>query len=136
MSDEQMDEWLERPVDAEVHRYRKLSEVSSSWLDGLTDEEDLKIHVIKEQPDEEDYAALWQRPRASSIYPEDWTTVEETASEDDTTPTENAPATESKLLSLPDDLLQNIAFHVQPENARPFRLSCMKLYDLVQETAP
>jgi hypothetical protein len=139
MSDEQIDDWLERPIDADVHRYRKLSEVSTSWLDDLSDDEDdLKIHVIKEQPDEED-AALCQSRRASSVYPEDWMRLKEAqnedpASEDDITPTGNASDRKSKLLSLPDELLQNIAFHVQPEHAQPFRLSCMRLYDLISES--
>jgi hypothetical protein len=38
---------------------------------------------------------------------------------------------QSKLLSLPNDVLQNIAFCVDPNDAKPFRLSCMKFYDLV-----
>ncbi|KAJ4371284.1 hypothetical protein N0V83_004501 [Neocucurbitaria cava] len=37
MSDEQMDEWLERPVDAEVHRYRKLSAGSPNLSMGSTE---------------------------------------------------------------------------------------------------
>jgi hypothetical protein len=137
MSDEQIDDWLERPIDADVHRYRKLSEVSTSWLDDFSDDEDdYKIHVIKEQPDEEDHAALCQSRRASSVYPEDWMRSkeahdEDSAPEDDVTPTGNASDRKSKLLSLPDGLLQNIAFHVQPEHSQPFRLSCMKLYDLI-----
>jgi hypothetical protein len=157
MSDEQMDDWLDRPMDAELHRHRKHS---ASWLDDSTDseEEDKKIHVIEEHPDEEDSAAeedsfvydhlqlpiSTHRQTWSTWYTTLDTPQQSDASDEDIAPdqcTVDAPVTtehaspaanrQSKLLSLPDDVLQNIAFCADPSDAKPFRLSCMKLHELI-----
>ncbi|KAF1831974.1 hypothetical protein BDW02DRAFT_504081 [Decorospora gaudefroyi] len=141
LSDEQMDDWLERPVDADLHRYQKRA--AASWLDDGTDSdsEEKKIHVIEEQPDKEDDATMdiWQR--ASILYRQRSVQKSETEHDSDdasqsdgelSTPKEDAPPSveDSKLLSLPDQVLNNIAFCMGPEDAKPFRLSCMRLYDL------
>jgi hypothetical protein len=145
MSDEQMDDWLDRPMDAEVHRYRK---VSASWLEGSTDsgEDEKKIHVIQEHPDEDDSAAREERQHISAMWRETWcmqdsregSLVGEQDSEDAPEATEapspkqnEARNTQSMLLSLPDELLRSIALHVPSENAKPSRLSCAKFSELV-----
>jgi hypothetical protein len=160
MSEEQMDDWLDQPVDAEWHRFRKHS---ASWLDDSTDseEDEKKIHVIVEHPEEEDSAAeedsfAYDSWKPASTHQQTWNTWYSTLethetndnSDEDIAPDqiiEHAPATskdasplqsaaknrDSKLLSLPDDVLQNIAFCVDPSDAKPFRLSCMKLYNVV-----
>ncbi|KAG9193781.1 hypothetical protein G6011_03816 [Alternaria panax] len=145
MSDEQMDDWLDRPMDAEVHRYRK---VSASWLEGSIEsaENEKKIHVIEEHPDEDDSAAREERQHISAMWRETWcmqdsregSFVEDQQSEvapeaaEDASPTKAKKSNnESKLLSLPDELLRSIALHVPQEHAQPFRLSCAKLNQLV-----
>jgi hypothetical protein len=160
MSEEQMDDWLDRPMNAELHRYRKNS---ASWLDDSTDseEDDKKIHVIEEHPEEEDSAAEedsfmydhLQLPAASNRQTwSTWYTAMDEGhsdnSDDDIAPDqiiEDAPTSpedvlseesvvmnrQPKLLSLPDDVLQNIAFCVDPNDAKPFRLSCLKLHELI-----
>jgi hypothetical protein len=145
MSDEQMDDWLDRPMDAEVHRYRK---VSASWLEGSTgsEEDEKKIHVIEEHPDEEDSVAREERQHIATMWRETWcmqgsregSFIEEQHSEvapeapEDASPKENRTRnTQSMLLSLPDELLRCIALHVPSEHAKPFRLSCAKFSELV-----
>jgi hypothetical protein len=160
MSEEQMDDWLDRPMDADMHRFRKHS---ASWLDDSTDfeEEDKRIHVIEEHPGEEDSATeedsfVYDSWKQASAHRQTWNTwystleaqghtdaLDEYIAPDqiveeevhltiEATPQETvATNRQSKLLSLPDDVLQNIAFCVDPNDAKPFRLSCMKFYDLV-----
>jgi hypothetical protein len=159
MSEEQMDDWLDRPMDAEWHRFRKHS---ASWLDDSTDSEEgeKKIHVIEEHPEEDSVAEedsfAYDSWKPASTYRQTWNTWYSTLethgnndnSDEDIAPDqvlEDAPATseevwpvqsaaksrDSKLLSLPENVLQNIAFCVDPSDAKPFRLSCMKLYDMV-----
>jgi hypothetical protein len=160
MSEEQMDDWLDRPMDAEMHRFRKHS---ASWLDDSTDseEDDKKIHVIVEHPEEEDSATeedsfVYDSWKQASTHRQTWNTwyttleaqghvdaldediapdqivEEEVHATIEAAPQETVAANrQSKLLSLPNDVLQNIAFCVDPNDAKPFRLSCMKFYDLV-----
>ncbi|CAI9629060.1 hypothetical protein GT037_001602 [Alternaria burnsii] len=145
MSDEQMDDWLDRPMDAEVHRYRK---VSASWLEGSneSEEDEKRIHVIQEHPDEDDSAAREERQHISAMWRETWcmqdsregSFIEDSHSEVAPEATEDVSAKQnegsniqSKLLSLPDEILRSVALHVPQEHAQPFRLSCMKLNQLV-----
>ncbi|KAF1940326.1 hypothetical protein EJ02DRAFT_456148 [Clathrospora elynae] len=137
MSDEDMDNWLERPMDAELHRFRKKSEASASWIDDATDaEEDIwTLQVIKEHELEEVSAALSEGQRLEEAHEErdtpDMSNGKTTTSCEVTSPKQHSTKVQnSKLLSLPDELLQNIAFHIDPVNVRPFRFSCMKLYDI------
>ncbi|KNG49832.1 hypothetical protein DDE82_006901 [Stemphylium lycopersici] len=126
MSDEEIDDWLEKPMDAEVHRFRALS--ASSLERPLSAEEaEPKIHVIAEHPDEDD--SEYKVP--SAMWRETWCWEPETDeydTEDSTNGIVSLPRqSESKLLALPHEVLQNIAFQAQAEQTRPFRLSCMKL---------
>ena len=72
MSDEEMDDWLDKPMDADVHRFRKLSAASLESLPSSSDESEIKIHVIQEQPDEEEIAAQGNRRQLSSMWRETW----------------------------------------------------------------
>ncbi|KAL1799531.1 hypothetical protein ACET3X_003568 [Alternaria dauci] len=145
MSDEQMDDWLDRPMDADVHRYRK---VSASWLEGsnVSEEDEKKIHVIPEHPDEDDNASREERQHISAMWRETWcmqdsregSFVDDQHSEvapeatEDASPKENEGSNlESKLLTLPDEILRTVALHVPQEHSQPFRLSCLKLNQLV-----
>ncbi|EUC34234.1 hypothetical protein COCCADRAFT_36091 [Bipolaris zeicola 26-R-13] len=71
MSDEEMDDWLDKPMDADVHRFRKLSAASLESLPS-SDGSEIKIHVIQEQPDEEEIAAQGNRRQLSSMWRETW----------------------------------------------------------------
>lgn len=71
MSDEDMDDWLDNPMDADVHRFRKLSASSLESL-AYSEEPEKKIHVIKEQPDEEESAARTDRRELSAMWRETW----------------------------------------------------------------
>jgi hypothetical protein len=71
MSDEEMDDWLDKPMDADVHRFRKLSASSLESL-ACPEEPEKKIHVIQEQPDEEESAARSDRQQLSSMWRETW----------------------------------------------------------------
>jgi hypothetical protein len=71
MSDEEMDDWLDNPMDADVHRFRKLSASSLESL-AISEQPEKKIHVIEEQPDEEDGEAQLDRRNLSSMWRETW----------------------------------------------------------------
>ncbi|USP81534.1 hypothetical protein yc1106_08808 [Curvularia clavata] len=71
MSDEEMDDWLDNPMDADVHRFRKLSASSLESL-ALSEQPEKKIHVIEEQPDEEEGATRLDNHKLSSMWRETW----------------------------------------------------------------
>jgi hypothetical protein len=137
MSDEQMDDWLDRPMDAEVHRYRK---ISASWLEESADseEDDNKIHVIQEEPDEEDSAAREERQHISALWRETWcmqdsrdgSFVGDESNEVAPEATEDA-SPEKHVTKSHNELQREIALHAPHEHAQPFRLSCTKFKDVV-----
>ena len=134
MSDEEIDDWLEKPMDADVHRFRALS--ASSLESPLPAEEaEPKIHVIAEHPNEDDSEYDSEYKVSSAMWRETWCWEPETNeydTEDSSDEIISLPQrSESKLLALPHEVLQNIAFHAQAEQTRPFRLSCMKLNPVV-----
>jgi hypothetical protein len=135
MSDEEMDDWLDRPMDADVHRFRKIS-ASSLEESSDAEEEEKKIHVIEEQPEDEDSATREERQHISAMWRETWCmrhSREESIDEGQSN--EVAPEVpaevsleekkmqdrQSKFLSLPDDLFRNIALHLPSEHAQPFQ---------------
>lgn len=96
MSDEEMDDWLDNPVDADVHRFRKLSASSLESL-AISEQFEKKIHVIEEQPDEEEGATRAANRQLSSMWRETW--CWETDSQSRTTivlPTSSADVEEAK----------------------------------------
>ncbi|KAI4658209.1 uncharacterized protein J4E79_007191 [Alternaria viburni] len=148
MSDEEMDDWLDRPMDADVHRFRKISASSLEESSDSDNDDEKKIHVIQEQPeDEDDSASREERQHISAMWRETWCMRDSQADisfEDQigeiapeatlkASPRSNKSRNrESRLLSLPDGVLRNIALHVPQEHTQPFRLSCAKFDSLVQ----
>ncbi|EDU44899.1 hypothetical protein L13192_02802 [Pyrenophora tritici-repentis] len=153
MSDEQIDDWLDRPMDAELHRFQKLSASGSEYSTDSEDDEN-KIHVIVEQPDEEDNAAHEERLANSARWRETWCMqkapecgstaslpykVNDAVSGDVWAKEAEAEAeaeaeeesVESKLLLLPIGILETVASHLQKEDVRSVRLSCTKLNSLL-----
>ncbi|EOA91703.1 uncharacterized protein SETTUDRAFT_162322 [Exserohilum turcica Et28A] len=70
MSDEEMDDWLDKPMDADVHRFRKLSAASLESL-AYPEEPEKKIHVIREHPDEDESETRADR-QLSAVWRETW----------------------------------------------------------------
>ncbi|RMZ67657.1 hypothetical protein GMOD_00001616 [Pyrenophora seminiperda CCB06] len=161
MSDEQIDDWLDRPMDAELHRFQKLSSASGSECSTDSEEEENKIHVIVEQPDEEDNALMEERvansarwretwcmqkaPEAGSstslpykvneaVSGEGWAKEVEVVEEADVESESEVEHVESKFLSLPNDVLHMVAAHLQKEHVRSLRLCCEKLNTLLSST--
>ncbi|KAI4618238.1 uncharacterized protein J4E87_007906 [Alternaria ethzedia] len=147
MSDEEMDDWLDRPMDADVHRFRKISASSLEESSDSDSDDEKKIHVIQEQPEDEDSASREERQHISAMWRETWCMRDSQADisfEDQigeiapeatlkASPKSNKTKNrESRLLSLPDELLRTIALHVPQEHTQPFRLSCAKFDTLIQ----
>jgi len=145
MSEEQIDDWLDRPMDAELHRFQKRS-ASGSEYSTDSEEDENKIHVIVEQPDEEDNAAHEERLFNSARWRETWCMqkapeagsstslpykVNEAVSGDVWAKEMETEIAESKLLLLPTSVLQNIASNLEREHVRSLRLSCAQLNSLL-----
>jgi len=144
MSDERIDDWLDRPMDAELHRFQKLSAPPSEYSDSEEDEN--KIHVIVEQPDEEDNAAQEERVANSARWRETWCMqkapeagssislpykVNDAVSGETWAKEAAAKDADSDFLLLPTNILQHVASHLQKEDVRSLRLSCSMLNSLL-----
>ena len=146
MSDEQMEKWLE-PEDADLHRERTSSEnlhltaqLAEKSKEGNLSEENTKSGEEKNiMADCGDYVAV--------AYPDGWNTDPEDEGKHEET---GIPKTEKHgkascakkgvrrvaftqderqgMLSLPDELLQRIALHLDTNSTWLFRLSCKRLY--------
>jgi hypothetical protein len=121
MSDEQMDEWLEKPEDAEVHRKRKLSEASAKSNSSA------------------------EKERKTASFLSDWSLPSEDAPRDHReswvyseylTPSfESARAVQTRhhldLAIIPDEILLEITRHLDVASVIQCRSTCRKLYHTV-----
>ncbi|KAH7384506.1 hypothetical protein BKA66DRAFT_416940 [Pyrenochaeta sp. MPI-SDFR-AT-0127] len=149
MSDEQIEDWLERPEDAEDHRRRKFSGCSANSKQDSTDRNDARgtIDVIEEDHDETESPLSLETPRASMAYPISCDTGKE-AQEENVVPEKRKDSATAlspdcvsepgamkndtpNFLSLPDDLFQGITFFPEAQSAKEFRLSCIRIYDML-----
>lgn len=148
MSDEQIEKWLERPLDAEDHRRRKFSGCSAHSKQESSDKNNsgVMISVIEEDMDETDDSASLETPRASMAYPISCDTAEDerkqrtildhrndsmTALTADYTPKMLMNNDNPSFLTLPDDLFDKIPLYPEYKHGKEFRLSCFRLYNTV-----
>ncbi|KAL6712271.1 hypothetical protein ACN47E_000148 [Coniothyrium glycines] len=122
MSDEQMEQWLEHPVDAETHRCRKSSAASSTTsVDSKFNVEDLGIKEYR-------CMAESRTPSVTTSIPE----VDETDEED-----APSPVTEAKVdIRESTVFLEELAFESRTKKSEPFRFSAIVLNDFTLEIPP
>ncbi|KAH7083035.1 hypothetical protein BKA63DRAFT_142326 [Paraphoma chrysanthemicola] len=122
MSDEQMDDWLEKPEDAEVHRERKLSEASAKSSNDSSEKERKTTSFLSD----------WSLPFEESPrdHRESWVYSEYL------TPSFELPrAVQTRhhldLAVIPDEILLEIARHLDIESLVSCRSTCRKLFHTV-----
>ncbi|KAH9864270.1 hypothetical protein J1614_010204 [Plenodomus biglobosus] len=141
MSDEQLEEWLERPMDAELHRSRKASAASSSASSTASISARPSMSSIGEECIEPPNIILTQEIKRKPLPSPPMEVLPEVVAAEDkplpAPPTDDVSAEEdiSKPLPIPNELLQEIAFQSHDCKARPFRLSHHVLSDF-KSTAP
>jgi hypothetical protein len=153
MSDEQLDEWLERPEDADLHRERKFSasSMSSTTYSSERDWSPGGGSRIEEE-NEEHLSPLdmaWPSPPSSmGWYPGDEVEDEDEIEDEDDlcgsvesiTPLAMIPSQSSvfttprlspSLDTIPDEVLLEVARHLDMKSVALLRMGCTKLYDTI-----
>ncbi|KAI8935430.1 hypothetical protein NX059_008008 [Plenodomus lindquistii] len=142
MSDEQLEEWLERPMDADLHRSRKASVASSRASSTASIRARPSMSSIDEECSEPPKTTLTQEVKRKPLPSPPMEVVPEIVAFEDkplpAPPTERVSAKEdnSKPLPIPIQLLQEIAFQSHDSAARPFRLSRDLLGDFNSSALP
>lgn len=122
MSDEQVEQWLERPIDAEMHRSRKSSAASSTTsVESKFNVEEFGIKEYRRRKDSHAPSVTISIPELDEVEHE-----EDIKHQDaDATPLQDGGAgadTQS-----PDNVLQELGFLPLPRKVDPLRFSCLML---------
>lgn len=129
ISDEQLEDWLERPMDADLHRSRKTSAASSSASSTASISTRPSMSSIKEESIEPPKITLTQEIRRKPLPSPPLEVLPEiTAAEEKPLPPppiEKNPIEDgkSKPLPVPQEILKEIAFQPHDNTAKEFRLS-------------
>ncbi|OAL53855.1 hypothetical protein IQ07DRAFT_677273 [Pyrenochaeta sp. DS3sAY3a] len=126
MSEEQMEDWLEKPEDAEVHRHRKLS--ADQATPSLEEKEEVAERQLDETVDSIDHI--------SDAYFSGWDSDPEDGSKSKTSPSPGIQPSsiitqQSQLLDLPEEVLRAIAAHLDMTSICSFRLTCKPLHSAI-----
>lgn len=131
MSDEQLDQWLEQPEDAEEHRFRKASEAGATAIPMAKPSTAFSEQAGSEQTSDGALASSWGPKTLASVekcFGMNFTTTSKRKPIPQMSafvaPSSNSTAVDcSKPLPLPNELLQEIAFQPHTSGVQPFRFS-------------